>query len=192
MSPRHVLMALIPGLILASVRPGMAQNDPGEPGSWRVGGSANVTESHDIGNDTRAFIIDLSPRVGYFIAPGLALDANLRLRRVSSRAGLTYGWGFGPGATYYFARSSWLMPFPSARSLFVSDHFRGSDRQFDRDLQTTAWLVGGGAVLMLASHVGVSAEFFYQFSRAEIGGTGGDGNEAERYGLQFGVAAFVF
>ena len=61
------------------------------------------------------------------------------------------------------------------------------------ELTNRRWVVSGGALLMLARHVGVTGELFYQ--RASVSSTfSGEENEdrAEMYGLRWGIAAFVF
>jgi len=191
---RKTVMALTLSICLgAQTDPLTAQAYAVDRGSWLLSGTASMTRHRDVGNDFRTFRIDVSPRIGYFVAPHVAVITNVRLRTASNDAGNSFAWGLGPGIGYYFGGpESRFRPFASARTLFMWDHRSASDGQWDRDYTSMGWLVSAGTVVMLASQVGVSAELFYQWDRVTVGGTGGAGNEAERLGLQFGIAAFVF
>ena len=191
---RKTVMALTVSMSLAASTDQLtAQAHAVDRGSWLLSGTASVTRHRDVGNDFRTFRVDVSPRIGYFVVPHLAVIMNVRLRTASSDAGNSFAWGLGPGIGYYFGGpESRFRPFASARTLFMWDHRSVSDGQWDRDYTSAAWLVSLGSVVMLASQVGVSAELFYQWDRVTVGGTGGAGNEAERFGLQLGIAAFVF
>ena len=191
---RKTVMALTVSMSLAASTDRLAaQAHAVDRGNWLLSGTASVTRHRAVGSDFRTFRVDVSPRIGYFIVPHVAVIMNVRLRTASSDAGNSFAWGLGPGLGYYFGGpKSRFRPFASARTLFMWQHSSTSDGQFDRDYTSTSWLVSAGTVIMLASQVGVSAELFYQWSRVTVGGTGGAGNEEERLGLQFGIAAFVF
>ena len=46
---------------------------------------------------------------------------------------------------------------------------------------------------MIVTHVGPTAELFYQHDTASYdAGFGAASNQAEQFGLRFGIAAFVF
>src|SRR2546423_8629052 len=54
-----------------------AQQSPVQKGSIQVSGTASLTHERDIGNDVGWTSLELSPRVGYFVARGLAINWNL-------------------------------------------------------------------------------------------------------------------
>jgi len=182
MRQRCFIAILLTAFCVLLLESASAQSNPIGRGSWRVAGSAQAVGHRDIGNDRRSSVIELAPRVGYFVFKGLSIDANLRFSRFESGGDASYEWGVGPGATYFVGKSAWrVFPYVSFRTLF----------RFGESIDTSTWLVGGGAVFMLVPHVGITGELSYQYSWAEIDDTG-QGNDSELYGLRIGVAAFVF
>ena len=195
-----VLVATVPAAI-------QCQQSPIQKGSIQIGGTASFTHDHDIGNDFGWTSLKLAPRVGYFIARGLALSGNFRFQRIwyddqetiKDQRALT--WGIGPGLTYYVpTRFHRLYPFASARTLFLRTHSHStltSANTFgDGSSESTnnVWLVSAGALYMVGTHVGVTSELFYQheYFTARYGILPANGNSAEMYGLQWGITAFIY
>lgn len=184
-----------------------SQQSPIQTGSIQLGGTASFTHDHDIGNDFGWTSLELAPRVGYFIARGLAISGNLRFQRIwyddqetiKDQRALT--WGIGPGLTYYvpthFHR---LYPFASARTLFLrgSSHARSTSTNSlgstNSSSTNNVWLVSAGALYMVGKHVGITSELFYQheYFTAKYDPLPVTGNSSEMYGLQWGIAAFIF
>jgi hypothetical protein len=134
--------------------------------------------------------------VGYFVMPGLAASVSLRYSRISGGGLATNGWGFGPGLTYYIGRlaSSRVYPFFSGRTLFTWQRTPADGGFPALHTSSTSWLLSAGALFLLADHVGLTGEFFYQrdhntfhFNLDPIPGT----NMSESWGIQWGVAVFV-
>ena len=177
-----------------------AQRSPIHRHSIQVAGSARLTHTRDIGNDRGWTTFELTPRIGYFIANGLAVNANLRFERTSLSAEHLTGWGVGPGLTYYVdLHSRHFYPFVSGRTLFTWDKISGlqPDGTTSRKNTNRVWLVSGGGLFMLGQHVGITGEIFYEHERfsAEafiFTGVSEQVNSSETYGLQWGVAAFIF
>jgi hypothetical protein len=141
-------------------------------------------------------VFEVTPRVGVFVARGLAVNANLRFKHFSDGNQGTTEWGVGPGLTYYLdVKSSHFYPFLSGRTLFTWDH-SGPGGLGGTTLTGTnrVWLISGGGLLMLGQHVGLSGELFYQHERftAQSGTAPRLANSSETYGVQWGVAAFIF
>jgi hypothetical protein len=186
------------GILLASVflgwrAPCQAQNYATDRGVWLLGGTARITGFRDIGNDTRTFVVDLNPRLGYFLVPGLALTANLQYARLSQDDGVVSRYGVGPGVTFYLLqRRTLLNPFLSGRTLYIHDRIE-SDGVEGLTSKSFTWLVAGGAAVFLARNVALTGEIFYShghFSN-EFGGST-QSNNSEEYGTQFGVSVHVF
>ena len=189
-----------------------AQESPVQRGSIQLGGTAAFTKSRDIGNDNGWVTLELLPRVGYFVVRGLAVSANLRYRVIWNDDQATVrdqrftDWGVGPGLTYFFTtKSPRLFPFVSGRTLFVRSYHTAdlysspqSEEPAVADNETRTrtrnWQTSVGVMYMVAKHVGITGEVFYQRTKVTIGIGKPDesSNEAELYGLQWGVAAFVF
>ncbi|MFN2601378.1 MAG: hypothetical protein ABR582_01335 [Gemmatimonadaceae bacterium] len=184
-----------------------AQQSPIQKGSIQVAGTASLTHERDIGNDVGWTSFELSPRVGYFVVRGLAVNWNLHFRRVwfedeetitNQRA---LEWGIGPGLTYYVStRSRHFYPFLSARTLFTRSALHatvtnaGQEERTNGSSTNNVWLVSGGALYMVGTHVGVTSELFYEheYFTSRYGISPGNGNSSEMYGLQWGIAAFIF
>jgi hypothetical protein len=199
-----LVMALATVATPATIR---AQQSPIQLGSIQVAGTADFTHTRDIGNDNGWTAVELLPRVGYFVVRGLSVSGNLRFRRVwydnqeTIKDQRFVEWGFGPGLTYYVAtRSPRLFPFVSARTLFT----RGSShatltsqlgaQRVDSRVTNNVWLLSGGALFMVARHVGISGELFYQHENftARYEPSPESGNSSETYGLHWGISAFIF
>ena len=136
-----------------------AQQSPIQKGSIQVSGTASLTHERDIGNDVGWTSLELSPRVGYFLARGLAVSWNLHFRRIwfdndqeitNQRA---LEWGVGPGLTYYVStRSHRFYPFVSGRTLFTryTSHATitnaGGEQRTDSRTTNNIWLISAGAL----------------------------------------------
>ncbi|MGH7628945.1 MAG: hypothetical protein ACREOF_06070 [Gemmatimonadales bacterium] len=178
----------LPALLLAA-QPVVGQYSPVHAGSIQLAGTAQFSHFRDIGNDAGDTVFELAPRVGYFLLRGLALNANLRYRHDAADAGSASGWGIGPGLTYYVSGlSGRLYPFVSGRTLFTWQRSSNAAGVVIDRRHSTSWLLSTGVLVLLATHVGLTGELFYQHDQFTVEpGT----NSAESYGLQWGFAIFV-
>jgi hypothetical protein len=162
-------------------------------GVWKIGGTARVSRYHDIGSDQGVFIADVNPQLGFFVRPGLALTANVRVSRYGYDTGHTWSYGLGPGITYYLGHDARRFhPFLSARTLYTKSTTyldsgpSGSYSNFN-------WLASAGGMYLAASNVGITGELFYSHTHNDFGGGGSpQGSSNEEYGTQFGVSVFLF
>lgn len=182
---RAVMIGLLHVFIAAT---SAAQTSAIGHGSVTIGGTARVSGFHAIGSDDTAFILDLNPRLGYFVTDRLSLQANLVYYRFTNDLNHNTSWGAGPGATYYFGGMEGpLYPFVSARTLFRWSKSPGAD-WLDTD-----YLAGIGMVAMVSDHVGVVGESFFQFGRSTVTSLGQQASSSVvEYGLRFGILGFVF
>ena len=188
------------------------RESPVQRGSVQVAGTASFQRTHDIGNDHGWVTLELTPRVGLFVMRGLAVNLNVRHRQIwfddqaTVREQHFNEWGIGPGLTYYVTtKSPRLFPFISGRTLFVRS-VNETDLYVSADLpeptvndrkartRTTNWQVSGGVMYMLVKHVGLTSEVFYQRTRTTIQPDTPEEatNSAKLYGIQWGLAAFIF
>ncbi len=203
----HIEVLLLTLATVATAATTKAQQSPIQQGSIQVAGTADVTHTRDIGNDFGWTSVELLPRVGYFVVRGLSVSGNLRFQRIWYDDNETItdqralNWGIGPGLTYYVAtRSPRLFPFVSARTLFTrgSSHATVTSQLGERRVESRAtnnvWLLSGGALFMVAKHVGISGELFYQHENftARYDPSPETGNSSETYGLHWGISAFIF
>ena len=194
-----VLVATIPAAI-------QCQQSPVQKGSMQVGGTAAVTHERDIESDNSYTVLELLPRVGYFVTRGLAVSGNVTVQKFWAKHGGSFAWGFGPGVTYYFAtRAHRLYPFVSARTLFIRSRSHSDAQTLTSPVTITipadsskstsnAWLASGGVLYMLGKHVGVTGELFYQRNTESSRYSNDETyrNSVEVYGAQWGIAAFIF
>jgi hypothetical protein len=184
-----LLLACILGIAL----PCTAQSYATDRGAVVIGGNARISKFRDIGNDASTFLVELNPRVGYFVAPGLLLSANLQYAHYSQDLGSSSQYGIGPGVTYYFRhRKTKLNPYLSARSLYVHQSYH-PDGFTSSSAHSFTWLVSAGGALFVARTVGLTGEAFYTHNRfsTNIAGTT-QSNSSEEFGTLFGVSVYLF
>jgi hypothetical protein len=181
------------GCLLLSAAPCQAQHYATDRGVWSIGGTVRLSHFRDRGNDVGTTILDINPRVSYFVVPGLAVGANLQFARFSSEGDVSKVYGIGPSATYYFIqRKTLISPFLSLRTLLT--HSRSDFETFPSvTTEAFTWLVSGGAALFLARNAAITGELFYTHLKVtDDFGDVSQSNDAEEFGTQFGVAVYLF
>jgi hypothetical protein len=165
-------LALVPAL--------HAQTHAVDEGSFLLGGDASLTrtsvERPGDGDRSTAFNFNLHPVVQYFITPGLAVGGDVSFAYASSEGGSTnYGVGIGPSAAYFFGRGE-RNYYPFLSGSINASHYGGT---------ALTYRGAGGMLIMLSESVGLTGELFYLAQ---------DVNERDvsRFGLAFGISAFVF
>jgi opacity protein-like surface antigen len=191
---RWHLLLLGATLVAWAATPIAAQTHATDRGVWLAGGTARISGHRDIGNDTKTFVIDLNPRVGYFVLPHLVLSANLQYVRSSDDLGSSRTVGVGPGLSYYFGGpTSRVLPYLTSRTLFQWGRSGLDDQPSSFRDSDLSWLAGAGASILVARNVGVTAEAFYQWTRFAVETADWEGsNSSEQYGVQFGVTVFAY
>lgn len=177
---------------LASPPSAASQASPLDRGVWLVGGTGRIYESHDMDEDSRRFVLDLNPQLGYFVVPHVAVHGNLGLTYSSTTGGYHRSIAVGPGVSYYFGGPrSRVLPYLTARTLFAWSR-SGPDGEPSSVSHFRLWLAGGGLSFLVSRNVGLTAEAFYQRSVLdEVERDSGD-NNTEIYGLFFGVTVFAY
>jgi len=168
------------------------QESPLDRGVWLVGGSGRIYGAHDLDDDTRRFVLDLNPQLGYFVARHLAVHANLAFTYSSAGGGIHRSGGVGPGLSYYFGGPrSRLLPYLTARTLFVWAR-SGSADDASSVSRYRQWLAGGGISWLVSRNAGLTAEAYYlRAILNELERENGD-NTNEIYALNFGVTVFAY
>ncbi len=182
-----------------------AQKSPIQKGSIQIGGTADISHTEPAGGGSTLTIAEAFPRAGYFVARGLAVSLNGRFRKTwaddqpNARNQGSTEWGVGPGISYYVStRSPRLYPFISARALYnkSSSHAEliPSGTKVESGVTTRVWLGSLGALFMLADHVGLTSEAFYQRNdnTARISPSTEASSKSNTYGLQWGITAFIY
>ena len=189
---RASAVSLCAVLMVVSPTPGESQASPLERGVWLIAGTGRIYETHDIDDDSRRFVLDLNPQLGYFVLPHLAVHANLGFAYSSTEGGFSRSFAFGPGLSYYVGGPrSRVLPYLTAQTLFVRSR-AGPPDEASSVSRFRQWLAGGGLSLLVSRNVGLTAEAFYQRSVSrELANQGGENNN-EIYGLRFGVTVFAY
>jgi hypothetical protein len=179
-------------LAVASPPRAEGQESPLDRGVWLVGGTGRVYGTHDLDDDTRRFVLDLNPQLGYFVARHLAVHANLAFAYSSAAGGTHRSGGVGPGLSYYFGGPrSRLLPYLTARTLFVWSRSGPADDASSVS-RFRQWLAGGGISWLASRNVGLTAEAYYLRSNLkELERENGD-NNSELYALNVGVTVFAY
>ena len=69
-----------------------------------------------------------------------------------------------------------------------------SETSVNNRVTSRVWLVGAGVLYMLADHVGLTSEAFYQWNRNTVSNepAADFSQNSKTYGLQWGIAGFIF
>ncbi len=174
-----------------------AQGSPTQKGSLQLAGTAGWSHTKQTSTNATLNELQVSPRVGYFVVRGLALSGNLLFGRISTEGGALTQWGVGPELAYYPGiHSSTVYPFVSARTLFIWNRNHTSSQSSSPTLKSSngQWSLSGGALFMVGQHVGITGELYYRHERISSENPGFPDNTSRlnTYGVQWGVAAFVF
>ncbi len=182
MKKRYLLLLAALPILATTAR---AQTFALDRGSWLVGGTAGFNSQKSSGADSRTTFIFLDPDAQYFVAPGLALGGSLRLARSGSGSSHVSWLGAGPAVTYYFGRAPRpLHPYVGGSALLLRAQATGGPANTGTQLGVQA-----GLLLMLARNVGLDTGIYYDRSRNRANDYSSD---MSVYGLQLGIAAFLF
>ncbi len=158
-----------------------------DKGSWLVGGTAGFEmwggDLYEV-EDEKATLIELVPRVGYFLMPGLAVGGTLEFMSLSQGETDLSVLGVGPMVEYYFGGPySKMYPFLSAR-------FNWSKTSNDDEFTDTTFGFSAGGIMMLCRNVGLRAAAFYAMDSTEP--EDGDSTDGNRMGLRVGFESFIW
>jgi len=169
--------------------PASAQSHATDQGSWIVGGGAGLSNqsfSYSLDGDRLKFsstYASLTPRVQYFVRPGLALGGGLNLAHMRTDDHSSTRYGAGPAISYYFtAPERRILPYVSANTSF--SRARGEEGR------ETGYGAAAGLLYMLTGSVGLDGSVFAQSQRwtetNDLEGTN------RVLGLALGFSAFVY
>lgn len=155
-------------------------------GSVIVGGSLGIAVDDD-GSSDRATSISVAPRAQVFVRDGLALGGDVLLGHVSQGSYSSTAVGVGPAVAFYFGDEGTTHPF--LRGGVRWRHLSSDSGGQSASGTTTSLHAEGGLLFLLSDAVGVEGMLFWEHSRDEVEDRA---DSRDRYGLQFGVSAFVF
>ena len=168
--------------------------------SWLVDGSAGYTRMSVEAStyETRSNQVSLAPSLQYFVVPGFAVGLSLDYRTAdnthtpdgSPSQSLTFtSTGVGPTLSYYHGTADQkVLPFVSGTYTF--QNWKVDAQTTDDERKTRSVEVAVGVLLLMADHVGLTAEVFIRDGNVEDQ----DGVESNENlsGFRVGIAAFVF
>lgn len=156
-----------------------AQEHATDRGSYILGGSAGLSSYKHVGSSRSAFM-HLTPRVQYFVQPGLALGGSLRLAHSRHNGGSSTSYGAGPQVSYYFGNGEEaLRPYVSGSTTY-SNSSGGGDG-------VMAYGGNVGVLYLFTRSVGLDASLFYSAQSFPGSSSGSD-----VMGLAMGFSAFAF
>ncbi len=129
--------------------------------SWLVGGSATFSSTKE--GDITNTVIDVSPRVGYFIANNFAVGMNVTINATSDDGNKTSTNSFGPYVRYYFAslgKNAKL--FGNAQGIF------GTENEGLGSSKLTGYGIAAGPAFFLNSHVALEFAVSYTSTKAGV------------------------
>ena len=172
----------------------LAQTYAIDKGSYLLGGGLSFTsQGGDLfvggSDDDRIISISITPTLGYFVAPGLALGGDVQLQRASRSEFSSTSITIGPSLAYYFGQpTTRTYPFIEAGIGYtrISFDFDESDSGSTNGYQ---FGVSGGLSHMIARNVALTGALFYQNQTFSDDGESASG---DTFGFQGGVTAFIF
>lgn len=182
-------------LVISTPLAGQSAPDaPTERGSRIIGGTASVSHTSGGGGSTG---ISVQPSLLYFFADRVALGGGVGFGYSDSDNGSITSWRFGPEARFYFGPStSKTIPYLGAAAQVgsaSSDSDDGSVGSLDSD--ASFWGLEGvaGLTFMISRQVGIAGEAFVQRDEQTLETSLSKfTSTTTRFGLRFGLAAFVF
>jgi hypothetical protein len=199
--PGHIAGGvLMAAALMSTAMDGLeAQAHALDAGSFRVGGTATATRSSSTTDDLGTFSTSrfgLQPAVQYFLVPQLAVGGTLNLSHTRSGDGRTTVIGAGPAVTYYFySPGRTLHPYATTSASF--GRWRDRHPAFSNSRNHQGIRGAGGLLVMLAPHVGLTGELFYDRTRSRTSDTFQDGspipdNNVSTVGFAAGFSIFLF
>lgn len=167
---------------------------PIDKGSKLVGGSASVAVTDDE-NTSAVTSVTVSPNVLFFVAPRFAVGGLVGVAYSSSDNSSSTNWTLGPALRYFIAEpKATMLPFVGASVQFGRGSF-SSGTSSDVTVTNLGFEGVAGITWMLARHVGLDGELFAQ--RTTFKASGGalpttSEFSSNRFGVRFGISAFVF
>jgi hypothetical protein len=176
-------------MLLSSVALHAGGDYPIDAGSMIIGGSAGY---HSMDSDTlegdrnTEFIINSS--ILYFAYPGMGLGGKVLIRHESYGDNSSTFYGFGPSAAYFLGdRESKLYPFVSASFFF--GFLKYDNELVGYDIRQLYFSLG--ANYMLTTNIALVGEVYYMLDDYKSGASE-DYIKGNEFGIQFGIAAFVY
>jgi hypothetical protein len=170
-----------------------APTGPTDRGSKIIGGTASVSHTSGGGGSTG---ISLQPSLLHFIADRVALGGGVGLGYSDNDNGSTTSWRLGPEVRFYFGPStSKTIPYLGAAVQVGSSSTDSDAGPGSVSADASFWGLEGvaGLTFMISRQVGIAGEAFLQRDELTFESALSDvTTSTTRFGLRFGIAAFVF
>ncbi|MEE4311168.1 MAG: hypothetical protein V2J62_04810 [candidate division KSB1 bacterium] len=169
----------------------LAQSSPIDKGSKIIAGelafssaSGDLYENSDGDGVTS---IEADPFFAYFIAPGLAVGANLLFESESQGDYSQSGWGIGPRVIYFIGSNGPTYPYVDVSFLYMS----GSWDTGENDYSWSGNMIrfGGGVMHMITSSVGLFGGVAYSIDSMKP--EDGDSESGSQFHIAGGLAVFL-
>jgi hypothetical protein len=102
--------------LIVAVGPLAGQASPVQRGSIRLAGGASITHASDRDTNLGSTRVTIAPDLGYFVAPGVAVELGASYSHLSAGGATANGVAVGPGLTIYpWTAARRFYPFLSGR-----------------------------------------------------------------------------
>ena len=186
-------MRFLTGLFVLIIAAPIAAQSPDAPtdrGSKILSGTASVSHTSSGGGVTN---VSLQPSLLYFMADRVALGGGIGLSYADGENASVTTWSLGPELRFYFKSSSAkTLPYVGAAVRFGASN---ADSDISEGADASFWALEGvaGLTFMLSRQVGVAGEAFVSRDEQTFDTQLADvTNSATRFGLRFGITAFIF
>ncbi len=172
---------------------------PIDKGSMIIGGTLGFSSSGgDLYKDTAdnsITTITLNPEFGYFVIPSLVVGATIGYDRISQGDYNASVLGIGPWVGYYFninkARTEVKGSiYPYLKGFFTYSTF--TQEGDDTDEKIMSFGARGGIDFMLSNAVALDAGLQFESDSYDSGVSGAEKVKGTVFGLNVGIAAFVW
>jgi hypothetical protein len=189
---------LVMTMSLVVVHTSRAQSFPTDKRSQIVSGGFSFSSAggdlYQSGDD-RLTVIELSPSIGYFVIPGLAIGGKFVLERTSLGEGSLTSWGIGPHIVYFVGADKprarikgTIYPYLGAAFLYNRTTYKSGG--WDSTASGTMISFGAGVLRMLSNAVGLFGEANYQIENVKP--ESGDSESGNTFNIAAGFTVFLY
>jgi hypothetical protein len=129
--------------------------------NWLLGGSASYSSTKE--GDLTNTVLDISPRIGYFIANNLALGVNVGINKMHDEGNDASNVSFGPYVRYYF------LPVGNNVKFFGNGQvIFGNEDEGMGNSQLSGWGLAVGPAIFINKSIAFETSIAYTSTQAGI------------------------
>lgn len=152
---KKIFLALI---LIASVSNSFSQTSKK---TWLIGGSASYSSTKE--GDLTNTVLDISPRIGYFVANNFAVGVNVGINKTHDEGNNISNVSFGPYVRYYFLPIGDNVKFFGNANIFIGNEDEGLGNS-----KLSGWGLAAGPAIFLNKSVALETFISYTSTKAGI------------------------